>query len=51
VGVDRVEVIGRRRGLVGVDELLGWDVGHGEDDLVQIEVPWMPDADGQVQSH
>jgi len=51
VGVDLVEVIGRRRELVGIDDLLGWDVGHGEDDLVKTEVPWMPDADGQVQSH
>ena len=50
VEVDLVEVIGRRREIVGIDELLGWDAGHGEDDLVRTEVSWMPDADGQAQS-
>lgn len=50
-GVDLVEVIGRRRELVGIDELPGWNAGHGEDDLVQIGVPWIPVDAWQVQSH
>jgi hypothetical protein len=51
VGVDLVEVTGRRRELVGIDELPGWNAGHGEDDLVQIGVPWIPVDAWQVQSH
>jgi hypothetical protein len=50
-GVDLVEVNGRRRELVGIDELPGWNAGHGEDDLVQIGVPWIPVDAWQVQSH
>ena len=51
VEVDLVEEIGRRRELVGIDELHGWNAGHGEDDLVQIGVPWIPVDAWQVQSH
>jgi hypothetical protein len=50
-GVDLVEVTGRRRELVVIDELPGWGGGHGEDDLVQIGVPWIPVDAWQVQSH
>jgi hypothetical protein len=51
VGVDLVVVIGRRTEIVGIDELPGWNAGHGEDGLVQIGVPWIPVDAWQVQSH
>jgi hypothetical protein len=51
VVVDLVEVIDRRRELVEIDELLDWGAGHGEDELVQIEVPCMPVDAWQVRSH
>jgi hypothetical protein len=51
VGVDLVEVTGRRRELVVIDELSGWNAGHGEHDSVQIGVPWIPVDAWQVQSH
>jgi hypothetical protein len=41
VGVDPVEVTGRRRELVVIDELSGWQIG----------VPWIPVDAWQVQSH
>jgi hypothetical protein len=51
VEVDLAVGIGRRRELVEIDELLGWDAGHDEDDLVQIGVPWIPVDAWQAQSH
>jgi len=45
-----VEVIGQGRELVGNDELLGWDAGHVEGDLVQMEALWLLVDAWQAQS-